>query len=277
MQESNGFESVLEKLQVEAAAGGLMERDRYRDMQSAVAASFRAMNIALANRIDFNFSNNRKYSVNAFLARFDAIYTLNHDLLLELHYDPSLESPRRWNSPFYPGVSGYLSRSNFKSDVVDQKRKALGTIQDASGCQPIYNLHGSSDWQDESGDLFAIGGAKESFIQRKPLLVAYFADFARRLRERGARIMIIGYGFADEHINQALVDARKENQSLGVFFVHPDGRDAIHRGARAQDRALPQYVPPLGYLACIGESRRPLSSTMRDDELEFDKLMRFFT
>jgi hypothetical protein len=39
---------------------------------------------------------------------------------------------------------------------------------------------------------------------------------------------------------------------------------------------LPQWTPSLGYLPCIGELRRPLWSTLRDDELEFEKLMRFF-
>ena len=69
-------------------------------------------------------------------------------------------------------------------------------------------------------------------------------------------LMIIGYGFGDEHVNQVHVDAREDNPSLGIFFVHPDGRDAIHRGVRAQDRVVPaEYVPPLGFLACIGESR----------------------
>ena len=168
------------------------------------------------------------------------------------------------------------NRSAFKVDRLDQKRKVLGSISAVSNCQPFYKLHGSTDWQDESGDLFVIGGAKESYIQRKPLLVAYFEDFARRLRQSDARLMIIGYGFADEHVNQMLIEAGKDNKSLGIYLVHPDGRDAIHRGVRLQDRVLPRYVPPLGYLRCVGESRRLLSSTFNGDELEFDKLMRFF-
>jgi hypothetical protein len=86
----------------------------------------------------------------------------------------------------------------------------------------------------------------------------------------------LGYGFADEHVNRVLVEARQENPSLGVFFVHPDGRDAIHQGIRPQDRVLKQYKSLLAYLSCIGESRRPLSSTFKDDELEFEKLMRLF-
>jgi hypothetical protein len=89
--------------------------------------------------------------------------------------------------------------------------------------------------------------------------------------------MVIGYGFADEHVNHVLIKACEDNPSLGIFFVHPDGRDAIYRGVSPLDRFTPRYVPPLGFLSCVGESRRPLSSTLRDDELEFEKLMRFFT
>jgi len=276
LHESDGFEVVLERCQRDAAGGNAPAQHRYDDLQKAVAASFHAMNVALANRPQFHFSNDRKYSVNAFLARFEAIYTLNQDLLLELHYDPSLEQTRRGNGWYFPGVPGVANRSPFKVDRVDQRRKVLSSISEVPHCQPVYKLHGSTDWYDDSGDLFVMGGAKESFIQRKPLLVAYFNDFACRLRQPGARLMIIGYGFADEHVNQVLVDAGKENPSLGVYFVHPDGRDAICRGVRAQDRFLPQYVPPLGYLRCIGESRRPFSSTFNEDELEFQKITRFF-
>jgi hypothetical protein len=274
VQGGDGFEEVLATLKSEAEGPDAEAKRRYADLQKAVEASFRAMNRALANRIEFNFSNDRRYSVNAFLARFDAIYTLNQDLLLELHYDPTLESPRRWNAKHFPGIASAPNRSSFKIDQIDQKRKVLANIVGAPGCQPIYKLHGSTDWQDDSGDLFVIGGGKESYIERKPLLVAYFADLAQRLRQPGVRLMIIGYGFGDKHVNDLLSAAAQENRSLGVFFVHPDGRDAIHGGVT--ERVLPQWTPPLGYLPCIGESRRPLWSTFRDDELEFEKLMRFF-
>jgi hypothetical protein len=40
---------------------------------------------------------------------------------------------------------------------------------------------------------------------------------------------------------------------------------------------LPQYTPPWGYINCLGESTRPLSSTFAGDELEFRKLGRFFS
>jgi hypothetical protein len=278
VQSGDGFESIWEETELESRAGDPDAVRRYQELQRAVYESFRAMNLALASRTDFNFSNDRRHSMNGFLARFDAIYTLNQDLLLELHYDPSLEDTRqpRWNARYFPGVQGAPAQSSFKADMIDQKKRVKDRPEAAPGCQPIYKLHGSTDWTDDSGDLFVIGGAKASFIQRKPLLKAYFDNLAERLVQPETRLMIIGYGFADEHVNQAILDARDRNPSLGVYFVHPDGRDAIHRGIRKEDRVLPQHLPPLAGLSCVGESRRPLSSTFAGDELEFEKLMRFF-
>ena len=63
VQYSDGFESVLERCQNEAAGGDAQAQRRYAELQRAVAASFRAMNLALANRPQFSFSNDRKYSV----------------------------------------------------------------------------------------------------------------------------------------------------------------------------------------------------------------------
>jgi SIR2-like domain len=132
--------------------------------------------------------------------------------------------------------------------------------------QPIYKLHGSLDWQDGSSDLFVVGGGKESYIQSKPLLVHYFKLFREYLLQPSTRLMIIGYGWADDHINRLILDSPKANTSLGIFHVHPDGRDAIHQEAH---RPVVRYsVPTLANLKCIGESRRPLTNTFGRDTLE---------
>ena len=86
--------------------------------------------------------------------------------------------------------------------------------------------------------------------------------------------MIIGYGFADEYINRLLVESSQANPSIGVFHVHPDGRDAVHRGAR--ERVAIYAIPSTASVPCIGESRRLLTTTFGGDQLEYEKLMRFF-
>jgi hypothetical protein len=222
----------------------------------------------------FEFSVDRAKSVTAFLGRFDAIFTLNQDLLLELHYDPSLELTRRWAGACYPGILPMGQRPA----TVEEKLSAkylVGEIPPILGsCQPIFKLHGSVNWSDEKGQLFIVGGGKAEHVQRIPLLRRYLEEFEQLLRERDCHLMIIGYGFGDEHINEVIVDASNNNVSLGIFHVHPEGRDAVHRNRR--QKAYVYGPPPIAAVPCIGESRRPLSTTFNSDDLEQGKLMRFF-
>jgi hypothetical protein len=272
LQQSTGFEFALETLRRESERNIPGAQGRYELLQKAVADSFRDMNLVLATRA-FNFSTDRAFSVNGFLSQFDAIFTLNLDLLLELQYDPSLETPGRWAGFNFPGIGGVSARSGFRIDRVDQKRRVFGPAPPEKNLQPVYKLHGSTDWSDDSGDLFVVGGGKESYIDSKPILKHYLDEFQRALSTPKARLMVIGYGFLDAHINRVLEESWNINPTLSIFYVDPRGRDAIYAGV---PRALPQWTPPLGHITCIGESRRFLSATFAGDALEFKKLKRFF-
>jgi hypothetical protein len=86
--------------------------------------------------------------------------------------------------------------------------------------------------------------------------------------------MIIGYGFGDDHINKLISDTWQSTRAFSIYYVHPDGRDAVHQGR--QHKTLIGYsAPPISHVACIGESRRPLTITFGEDNLEYEKLMRF--
>jgi hypothetical protein len=218
-------------------------------------------------------SGESKRSILEFLPKFDAIFTLNQDLLLEFHYNFD-HRPSRWIGSYYPGIEPEVATPLNAGEVVRTERR-VGTIKVTDPRrQPIYKLHGSVEWVDGSGSLFVVGGGKEAYIQSKPLLKQYSEIFVEYLRRPETRLMIIGYGFADEHINRLLVEASQSNPSLGFFHVHPEGRDAVHRGARERVQI---YDPPAtASLPCIGESRRLLTTTFGGDTLEYDKLMRFF-
>lgn len=273
VHEADGFEAALAELQTEVMQGKAGATEQYQALKRAILESFQEMNLALANRRTLEFSNSRRFSVKGFLARFDAIYTLNQDLLFELLYDPLLEdrSPRR--SCYSPGIAGFRYEGLFPDSFIGKTRRVLPLpLRIDAIAQPIYKLHGSVDWIDGTSGLLVMGGGKQAAIESTPILKEYFARFWRDLTAPGACLMIIGYGFRDAHINDLLGKAWHANNSLSAFYVDPAGRKVSHGG----DPELPQYIPPWGFIHCIGESTRQLSSTFAGDELELRKLERFF-
>jgi hypothetical protein len=270
VQTEENFERALEK----AGTHDSPAADRQL-LVRAIRESFGAMNNAYVARGILIFAGENSYSVSTFLEHFDSIFTLNQDALLEILYDPSPSQTRRWDGVDYPGIRPYGQRPSTPAEKAAARFK-VGDIESVgSRFQPIYKLHGSVNWDAQDEDLFIVGGGKAEAIQRHPLLRAYLDQFRSMLRITGCRLMVIGYGFGDEHINKEIVEASVENPTLSLFHVHPDGRDAVHQGKRER---LSIYVPPtIASVPCCGESRRPLSSTFSNDELEYKKVMRFFT
>src|SRR5437763_14705939 len=67
-------------------------------------------------------------------------------------------------------------------------------------------------------------------MQRYPILMWYAERFSEALAKPNARLMVIGYGFGDSHINQLIQEAwLKGGQTLTMFIVHPDGQEILRR------------------------------------------------
>ena len=72
-------------------------------------------------------------------------------------------------------------------------------------------LHGSQNWRSADGSgAMVIGRAKELQIGSEPLLEWYFQLFQHLLYQPEGRILIIGYGFRDEHVNRVLARAAED-------------------------------------------------------------------
>ena len=83
----NDFETVVGMVQAE------FERSpnpgttaRFHRVQEAVNAVFDGMNAMFLRRGTMEFGNDAAFMIQKYLARFDAIFTLNQDLLLEFLY-----------------------------------------------------------------------------------------------------------------------------------------------------------------------------------------------
>lgn len=275
VQTSENYEDALAKARAPGYGSVSISTGQLKLLEKAIEESFWAMNTALGQRVSMYLAGESKRSIQEFLPKFDAIFTLNQDLLLEFHYKAGGLLPGgRWIGSYYPGVEPEVVTPLSGGEIVRVQRRVGTNVQPRSDRQPIYKLHGSVDWSDGTDSLFVVGGGKDSYIRSKPLLARYLEIFHEYLRRPDAKLMIIGYGFADEHINKSLVESSQSNPSLGVFHVNPEGRDAVHRGTR--ERAAIYQPPPLASVPCIGESRRLLATTFGGDILEYDKLMRFF-
>ena len=148
----------------------------------------------------------------------------------------------------------------------------------SNGLQHLFKLHGSSNWfREEGSPMLIIGGSKEGEISRTPLLAWYAREFARRLNEHPSKLMVIGYGFGDEHINQVISDAVKGG--LKLFVIAPEGSDVVHCKNVTRQRKniiVETRMEKMIEDGLIGASRRSLSEIFGNDLAEHSKVMRFF-
>src|SRR5260370_28042365 len=88
--------------QLQARGGKPDGNKRLDDFSDAVAGIFNSMNNQFL-RVNLEFQNEVRYMIRAFLERFDAIFTLNQDCLLEAQYFPGFVGGR-WNGSELPGT-----------------------------------------------------------------------------------------------------------------------------------------------------------------------------
>lgn len=265
-----GFErAYAERLKTaESARNNALAVEDVARLQQAVLDTFSALNAGFARRHGLNFSWSAARSIVSFLARFDAIFTLNQDLLLEAHYRgiEHLDQAKWPGGCAYPGIS--TTKEWLAANALERvrlKRDVAASVELDSQRQPIFKLRGSVDWQ--TGDerpVLVIGTGKEN-TRGSNLLRAYHDHFARYLSNGRTRLMVIGYSFADPLINKVLRDAAKKNE-MQMYLVDPAGLNVLEDGRG------------LGKIPIIGLSTRELACTFGDqDDPSFYSFMRFFS
>lgn len=143
------------------------------------------------------------------------IFTTNYDLLAE----QALESVR---VPYFDGFVG--SHAPF-FDVAAIEQDALPTRW-----VRLWKLHGSLNWRrDKRGTVTRVsGGSRSGDVLIHPSHLKY--DQSRRmpylamidrlrafLRQRGAALLICGYSFNDDHLNEVIVQGLEGNPTAAAF------------------------------------------------------------
>lgn len=84
-QHGKNFENALYTVQRDyLSSPSPVTKDRLDKLQTAIVKMFDDLNAILENKTYIEFSNDMQFSVRQYLTRFQAIFNLNQDLLLEV-------------------------------------------------------------------------------------------------------------------------------------------------------------------------------------------------
>ena len=283
-QTEGGFEAALADVQRAYILNHTQHLSDLIGLQSAISKMFDDMNNAFIENPEWEFQKFKERMVGTFLARFDAIFTLNQDVLLEHHYvtNVSFSDGGKWRAGVqFPGMQRFPSQDAANRD--SWARSEWRPLPDAdfkieSNLQPIYKLHGSSNWQYPDGrSMLIMGGDKVKDIGQTPILNRYAQIYEEALADQPSRLMVIGYGFRDSHINATILAAVEKGMKL--FVICPEGAEIAKQlnSTRSSNKII--VSTPLEdavQKAMIGASRRPLRDIFGNDTAEYKKVMRFF-
>jgi hypothetical protein len=284
-QATGGFEDALAELQLANRNDPANNGPRLQALQGTVTRMFDEMNRGFLGLTDFEFQQNRDDQLRTFLTRFDAIFTLNQDVLLEHHYlnppdNVMLLSRRRWEGPQLPGLRPEPAAGDPPAQSWAQRTWVpTGDHQVHPRSQPFFKLHGSSNWRTADGDpMLIMGGEKTREIGLHRILTWYAERFDEYLSQRDSRLMVIGYGFRDAHINEAIARA-VDQHGLRLFIISPQGSDLARSLNPTNRPGQIRAGTPLEEIferSLIGASRRHLSEIFGRDGIERSKVQRFF-
>ncbi|HLX14663.1 MAG TPA: SIR2 family protein [Bradyrhizobium sp.] len=249
-------------------------------MIAAIVGMLNMMSNSMVRR-PFEQHPNIQGSVMEFLLRFDAIFTLNQDTLLEQHYAQHvmLRSQNRYQGLEFPGTVAAgpppVSLGGNQEFTALRFPEPNGRFSVSPQHQPYFKLHGSRNYSDglAGSRIIIMGGNKAASIPRIPLLQWYMDQFTQHISAAGAKLLVIGYSFSDKHINDAI--SAGVDHGLRLFIIDPAGVDVIDKRKPMPIKVPDPYVEKVGP-AIIGASRRPLTQIFNQDKVEWDKVMRFF-
>lgn len=162
-------------------------------------------------------------------SQINFFFTLNQDLFVERLI---LDTEKKIVNP---GIKSIITPSNRKhplgpNDFIPLPTQDVLDTKDATTLSHkefhYIKLHGSYGWK-SSNELnknepnkLVIGRNKERQIANEPLLLWYSDLFKHVLSQGERKLLIIGYGFRDAHINEPIAEAI-ERYGLKLYIISP--------------------------------------------------------
>ncbi len=200
-------------------------------------------------------------------------FTLNQDLYLERHqYNrgrptlPGIRVPIEWFQPY----SADAAATAFQAALPTAAQVSTFPAIDTRPTDLAYvKLHGSCNWTSAvRPQQMVIGTDKTGQIAAEPLLAWYFSQFRNALHAGDVRLLCIGYGFRDAHVNEVIADAM-QSAGLRLFVMNPKPRAEFTTSLNSLSRG-PELVRGLqGYFSHGLLQICPHDSGYRTSEWEY--------
>lgn len=231
------FEAALAK----TYAAPFADRDRQK-LENAILDTFISMDREIGRPDHDPWIN--IYKVQEFLFSFwghpndhneaGYLFTLNQDLFFErnLYNEHVAGAP----GGVLPGLVPVANQRWFTTNIGHYSTEftmhpAANPAADGRllGQMNVIKLHGSFNWRSPDGrNLMVVGAEKTGQIAASPLLSWYAEIFREVLAAGGVRLMIVGYGFGDEHINAVIAGAiEKHGLSVLIWDTAPNLKERI--------------------------------------------------
>lgn len=257
LQENYDFEFVYSEVLI---SNQYLSDERYI-IKEAVEGAYKSLDDAIKGWV---FNDDSPYPVNRyglgrllnlFVGQGDIkglFFTLNQDLFMERKFGYRAPGAPSFPEDFYHLGGRELQSNEFviipREGAVERAER---DFKNHAGLAYV-KLHGSYGWRSSDGaNQMVIGKNKTDLIQQEPLLGWYLDLFQEAIRTRNKKLLIIGYGFSDQHINQILLDGVK-NEGLKIYIISTkpaeELRNHFERGGHYYARDIMEGLS--GYYPC---------------------------
>ncbi len=201
------------------------------------------------------------------------IFTTNYDLLLEQAMEDS-------GVPFFDGFIGSVAPFFMPESVEAEEGKTNKSAYPPRVWTRLWKLHGSINWhlqknkegnreritrlsgsETKTGEELVIFPSREKYTQSRKLPFLAFQDRFRKFLSIGeCLVIVVGYSFSDEHLNDIMFQGLRSNPRLAITaFIHSALSDRIIQYGK-EHRNLAFYGPDK---ACIGGTVAPWGEPSR--------------
>lgn len=152
------------------------------------------------------------------------VFTLNQDLLIERFYSNHnflLQIPSLHHTDWFRGT---MDRADLPqvdippNQQLDRDKGEFWAKGKSTQNFCYLKLHGSFGWRSLiNKNAMVIGSDKAGSIANEPLLKWYLDLFREVLNSKDQTLVVVGYGFRDDHINSIIADAGKQGLRLHVI------------------------------------------------------------